>query len=158
MIEITRRQIGNARGELEAFGVSELEGRREIEFCGLLLDGRYNLVPAMACIAAPQTCCAIENLAAVGGGVIHILGTCDHARAFLEGAVRRKRHPPGFKIVGGQCGLGRIRTSGSHRMLLQGQNGFLYNLHHSRTVETTHIHEPACSGRCRAGQKRAEWG
>ena len=48
----------------------------------------------------------IEHLAAVMGGVIHVLGADEHARLLLELAVCRKRHPEGAKVVRGIEAIG----------------------------------------------------
>jgi hypothetical protein len=60
------RQLRHAGGGLEGDGVAELEGGREIQDGGLLLDRLDDLAAAMAGIAAPQPGRAVQHLAPSG--------------------------------------------------------------------------------------------
>ena len=55
---------------------------------------------AVAGINAPETGGAVEHFAAVGRGVVHVLGLGQHARGALELAVGCEGQPQGFEIVG----------------------------------------------------------
>ena len=99
MVEIGRRKLGDAARELEGVGMSELEGRREIERASLQGDRFGNLVAVMAGIAAPQARCRIEHGAVFRRIVIKVLGARDHARIALEIAVGGERHPERFEVV-----------------------------------------------------------
>ena len=79
----------------------KLERRHVIEFSRLLLDRSNDRRAIMPGVAAPQAGAAIEDLAAVGGHVVHVLSPREYARRGLEGAVRREGHPEGFEVVGG---------------------------------------------------------
>ncbi len=95
------RHVGDqARRQLEALGVADLESRRIVELAHLGGDGFDDLRPGMAGIDAPQTRGAVQHLAAVGGAVVHALRADQHARRLLELPVGGERHPEGFEIVG----------------------------------------------------------
>ena len=95
------RHVGDqARRQLEALGMADLEGRRVVELADLIGDRLDDLRPAVAGIDAPQAGGAVQHLAAVGGAVIHALRGDQHARRLLELPVGRERHPEGFEIVG----------------------------------------------------------
>jgi hypothetical protein len=87
-------------GEIEGDGMAHLERGREIESHQLALDGRRDLLAAMAGIDAPEPGGAVDHLAAVNAGVIHALGGGDQPRRFLELPVCRERHPEGFEVEG----------------------------------------------------------
>ena len=53
VIEIAGRQRRDAAGEFESLGMAELEGRREVEFGRLFLDGLDDRVAVMPGIGAP---------------------------------------------------------------------------------------------------------
>src|SRR6266436_1795409 len=72
-----------------------LEGRRKVHRRHLAPDGFHDLRPAVTGVHAPQTCTAVEDLAAFGGPVIHALGTGKQARRLLELPVGGIRHPEG---------------------------------------------------------------
>ena len=61
MVEIARRELGDARGELEGERMGELEGRREIELGGLALDRLDDRLAVVAGVAAPQRRGRVEN-------------------------------------------------------------------------------------------------
>src|ERR1700754_3928683 len=56
----------------------------------------------MADVGAPHAGRTVEDATTVGGEIVHILRTSEHARLALEGAVRGERHPIGVKIVWGR--------------------------------------------------------
>ena len=73
--------------------VAVLERRRVVERGDLLADRLDDLAPSVAEPAAPQPRQAVEDLLAVGVGVVRALGGDDHARVRLELAVAGERHP-----------------------------------------------------------------
>ena len=83
--------------ELEGERMSHLEGRRVVHHAGLFADRRGDRLAAVAGVHAPQARRAVEDLAAVGGGVVHVFRGDEHARRALERAVRRKWHPQLFE-------------------------------------------------------------
>ena len=99
VLQPVRRDVDQAVGQFEGERMAHLEGRREVELGGLLLDRLDDLRPAVAGVDAPQAGGAVEDLAAVGGRVVHVLGGHEHARRLLELAVRRERHPERAEIV-----------------------------------------------------------
>jgi hypothetical protein len=99
MLHALRSDVDQPVGQLEHDGMAHLEGRRIVEFGGLVLDRLGDLRAAMAGVHAPQAGGAVHDLAAVGGGVMHILGAHEHARRLLELPVCRERHPECGKIV-----------------------------------------------------------
>ena len=101
MVEIRAQQIGEARGEFEDRGMAHLEGRRVVEAADLIAHRFHDLAPAMAGIDAPEARRAVQHLAALDGGVMHVLGAGEEARLGLELPVRGERHPEGFEIVRG---------------------------------------------------------
>ena len=111
MVEIAGREGRDAACEFKRVRMSELECRCVVELLRLALDRRDDRVAVVARIAAPQAGSAVEHSAAVVGVIVHPLGPRDQPRRLLEGAVRRKRHPERFEIVGprggGQAGFGR---------------------------------------------------
>jgi len=100
VVEVARRQRGEAVGKLERLRVGKLEGRRIVELGGLALDRLHDPVPVVAGIAAPQARHAVEHGTAVGGKVVHILGARDQPRRLLECAIRRERQPQRLEVVG----------------------------------------------------------
>ncbi len=104
VIEIAGRERGDAARQFERLGMRELEGRRVVEFGRLALDRRDDRIAVMAGIGAPQAGGAVDQLAAVRGEVVHVLGAGDEPRARLERAVGRERHPIGLEIVGDSGG------------------------------------------------------
>ena len=99
MLKTLRRQRGDAAGKLEGLRMAELERWRVVEGRGLLLDRVHDRVAVMACIAAPHASSAVEDAAAIGGEVVHVLGAGEHARPGLERPVGRERHPESVKVV-----------------------------------------------------------
>jgi hypothetical protein len=61
--------------------------------CGLLLDRLDDGFTAMTGVHAPQASGAIQNAAAIGGGVMHVLRGHHQARIRLEIAVVGEGHP-----------------------------------------------------------------
>ena len=100
VIEIAGRELGDARGELEGLRMGELEGRREIEFGRLTLDRRDDRRAVVSGVAAPQARRRVEDLAPLGGEIVHVLGARNEARPLLEGAIGRERQPERLEIVG----------------------------------------------------------
>ncbi len=98
-IEAGRRDLRDQRRRAELAGVPHLEERRVIERPGLPPYRLDDPGPAMARVHAPQPGGAVEDLAAVFGGVMHVLRRHEYARRGLELAVRGKRHPESFEIV-----------------------------------------------------------
>ena len=81
VFEPGRRQFGDAARQFERLRMAELERRRVIQRLGLLADRRGNLAAAVAGIAAPHAGGGVDDLAAVGGEVMHVLGAGEHAAA-----------------------------------------------------------------------------
>jgi hypothetical protein len=88
------------RLEFKRLRMTELERRRVVEGRSLLLDRFDDRIAVVARVAAPHAGGAVENAAAIGGEVMHVLGPGEHARPRLEGTVGRERHPVGIEIVG----------------------------------------------------------
>ena len=80
VVEAVGRQIGDAAGELEGLRNAELERRGVIQGRGLLGDRRRNLGAAVAGIAAPHAGGGVDDLAAVDGDVVHVLGAGEQPR------------------------------------------------------------------------------
>ncbi len=100
VIEAGGREIGDAACEFEGLRNAELERRRIIQRLGLLGDRRRNLGAAVAGIGAPHAGCGVDDLAAVDGEVMHVLGAGEQPRRLLEGPVGGERHPVRGKVVG----------------------------------------------------------
>ena len=122
VIEVGRREVGDARGELERRRMGETEGRGEVELRRLALDRLDDRLAVMAGVAAPQSRGAVENPAPLGRVIMHVLRAGDQPRALLEGAVRGERQPEGFEVVGnvGARGGGRIGEGGHGDSLAAG--------------------------------------
>ena len=99
-VEPGRRQRRDPVRQLERLRMGELERRRVVEFFSLARDRGHDRIAAVAGIAAPQPGGAVEQGAAIGGVVVHVLGAHDEPRRSFEGAVGRERHPERFEIVG----------------------------------------------------------
>ena len=99
MIEIAGQHRGQPRGELEGERMAHLEGRGVVELADLRRNRLGDLLAAVAGIDAPQAGGAVQDLAAVVGSVVHVLGGDQQARLLLELAVRRERHPERFEVV-----------------------------------------------------------
>ena len=106
VVEAGGREVGDAACKLERLGNAELERRRVVQRLGLFGDRRGNLGAAVAGIAAPHAGGGIDDLAAVDGDVMHILGAGEQPRRFLEGPVGGERHPVRGKVVGDVDGGG----------------------------------------------------
>ncbi len=109
--------VAELLGQLEGQRMTHLEGRREVHLCDLPADRFADFASAVAGVTAPEAGGAIEDLAAVAGGVVEPLGLLQQARAGLELAVGGKGHPEmigrgaGVEIVGHgklrqECGFG----------------------------------------------------
>ena len=112
MIEIARRELGQARGELERQRMGELEGRREIELRRLALDRGHDRRAVVSGVAAPQSRRAVEDRAPLGGEIMHVLGARDEPRLLLEGAIGRERQPERAQIVGNVRARGGLDGGG----------------------------------------------
>jgi hypothetical protein len=93
MIHALRRNINQPVGQFEHDRMTHLKGRRVVQFRGLGLDRFHDLGSAMAGIDAPQPRSAVQNLASVTGGVVHVLRPDQHAGRLLELPVCREGHP-----------------------------------------------------------------
>src|SRR5664280_3102668 len=100
----------------------KLERRRVVELGRLALDRRHDRIAVVAGIGAPQPGGAVDQLAAFGCEIVHVLGADDQARACLERPVGRERHPIGLEIVGnrGGCDVRFTRGHGAASLLLAG--------------------------------------
>ena len=100
MVEAVGCQRRDTACQREGGGMAVLEGGREIQFrrrgSDRLDDGR-TIVPG---IGTPKSRRAIEDRAAFGRVIMHVLSAGDEPRALLEGAVRSERHPEGVQVVG----------------------------------------------------------
>ena len=112
VIEIARREFGQARRQLERQRMGEREARSEIELRRLALDRGHDRGPVVAGVAAPQTRRAIEDLAPLGGEIVHVLGARDEPRPLLEGAIGRERQPERAQVVGDLRALGGLDGGG----------------------------------------------
>ena len=87
--EDARHALGQQRrellGELEGRRMAHLERRREVQRRHRLLHRLDDGLAAMAGVDAPQARGAVEDLAALGGVVIHPLGAREQPRRLLEG-------------------------------------------------------------------------
>lgn len=123
MAQARRGDCGQSLRQHEGQRRAHLEGRREIQRAGLIADGCHDALAAMSCIAAPQACRAVQNLAPLDIAVIHALRRGQQARPCLELAIGGERHPEGIQlrrclqriggIAGKVVGHGRLRRSGS---------------------------------------------
>jgi len=86
VVEAFRREIGDTAREFERLRNAELERRRIVQRRSLLADRFRNLRAAVASIAAPHAGGAVEDLAAVDGEVMHVLGASEQPWRLLEGA------------------------------------------------------------------------
>ena len=100
VVEVAGHQCRQPRRQLEGAGMAHLEGRRVVHARHLVLHRLDDLGAAVAGIDAPHAGGAVEHLAPVGVGVVHVLGRDQHARMALEVPVGGERHPVGPQIVG----------------------------------------------------------
>ena len=89
------------RCKFKCLGMAHLEGGCIVQLGNLLLDRFNDLGTGVTGVAAPEAGRAVENLAAVCCGVMHVLGRHEHAWGLLELPIGRERHPESFEIVGG---------------------------------------------------------
>ncbi len=99
MLEPVGREVAHPVRQFEGLGMAHLEGGRIVEFGDLLLHRFGDLRPRMARVAAPEPGGAVEDLPALGVGVVHVLGGHEHARRLLELPVGRERHPECRQVV-----------------------------------------------------------
>ena len=92
MVELAGRQRGEARRELKRRRMAHLETGAVLETPDLGAHGFGDFLTGMATIYAPQTRGRVENLAAVGGGIMHAFGSDQHPRRALELPVGGERH------------------------------------------------------------------
>ena len=120
VIEIRGRERGDAARKLERLGMRELKGRRIVELGRLGADRLHDRIAIVPGIGAPHPGGAVEQGAAVGGVVVHVLGARDQPRGGLERAVGRERDPIGFEIVGDGAGQARwCRWHGDAPLILR---------------------------------------
>src|SRR5215212_6558258 len=99
IIEITRRQIRQARGKLENLRVAELKRRSEVKLGCLFLYRFDDRSTAMTGVGTPQTGGGIKHRAPGHFIIMHVLGPSDETRPLLESPVGGERHKEGFEIV-----------------------------------------------------------
>ena len=92
-IQVARRELGHARGELELLRMRAQEWRTEVELAQLPADGIRDLLATVPGGYAEQTAGSIDDLVAAIVPQPHALGANDHLGIGLELAVRRERHP-----------------------------------------------------------------
>ena len=97
MIDVAGKHSRELLRELERERMSHLERRRVVHDAGLLANRRGDRFAAVAGVHAPEAGGAVENLAAVGRGVVHVFRGDEHARRALERAVRGEGHPQLFE-------------------------------------------------------------
>src|SRR5947209_19291134 len=73
VIEVARRKFDDARRQLKRLRVGELEGWREIELGRLPLDRLDDGLAVVAGVAAPKRGRGVEELAAFGRVIVHVL-------------------------------------------------------------------------------------
>ena len=138
MIEPGGREIGDAACKFEGLRNAELERRRVVQRLGLLGDRRGNLGAAVTGVGAPHARRGVDDLAAVDGEVVHVLGAGEEPRRLLEGAVGGERHPVCGEVVrdvdgGGagalvqhgrpSCGFRRDGTRAGYQLHLATETG-----------------------------------
>ena len=107
MIEIAGRQRRDAARQLEGLRMAELEGRRVVEFGRLRLDRGDDRVAVVAGIGAPQPGGAVEQLAAVGRDVVHVLGAGDSRGRALKARLAVNGIQNGSRSLGTVAAAGR---------------------------------------------------
>ncbi|MOA43516.1 hypothetical protein D3C78_1656790 [compost metagenome] len=84
--------------------MAQLEAWRVVHDAGLAGDGLDDFLAAVAGVDAPQAGGAVQDLPAIGRGVVHAFGRCQHARVSLELLVGSEGHPEMGQV--GQIGGG----------------------------------------------------
>jgi hypothetical protein len=96
--------------ELERGRMPHLERRREVERLELACYRLSDLAPSVPGVDAPQPRHGVENLAPLGGPVLHAARAREQPRCRLELPVRGERHPQRFQVAALQrfayCGHG----------------------------------------------------
>jgi hypothetical protein len=100
VIEPGGRQIGDAAGELKGLRNAELERRCIIQGLSLFGDRGGNLGAAVTGIGASHARRGVDDLAAIDGKIVHVLGAGEEPRCFFEGPVGGEWHPMCGQIVG----------------------------------------------------------
>ncbi len=100
VIEPGGREIGDAARKLKGLWNAELEWRGIIQRLGHLADRGGNLAAAVAGVAAPHARRGVDDLAAIDGKIMHVLGAGEQSRRLLEGPVGGERHPMRREVVG----------------------------------------------------------
>src|SRR5262249_43462561 len=93
VVEVPREHGRELLRELEGQRMAHLERRRVIHHPRLFTNGGVDRFSAMAGVDAPKAGGAVENLATIGGRVVHAAGADEKSRSALEGAVRGKGKP-----------------------------------------------------------------
>src|SRR5690349_370317 len=99
MVEALWGDADDRISQLKGLWMAHLEGRGVVQLCRLLGNGLDDLGPAVAGIDTPEASGAVEDLPAIGRGVVHVLGAHEHARRLLELAIGSERHPERAQIV-----------------------------------------------------------
>ena len=102
-VEAVGREAGEAVGEFEGERMAHVEVAGVVEFARGLADRLDDLRLVVAGGDAPEAGGAVEDRAAFGRVVVHLVGAHDHARIGLERLVRRERHPESVERVGAGC-------------------------------------------------------
>ena len=92
-VQVARRQLRNARRELERLDVAAQERRDEVKLAQLVSDRIGDLLAAMSGRAAEQARAGVDDLVSAVAPVIHAFGANDDLGVGLEFPVRRERHP-----------------------------------------------------------------
>src|SRR6185437_8511313 len=145
VLEIAGRQLGDARGELEALRMPAQE-RREVQFAELPMYRFGDLLAAMARRDAKEARRRVDDLVAAVVVVVHAFGAYDDPRIGLEVAIRRERHPQlveGNRLLRGlvakrEFGVahGRSQKSGVRSQKAEGRG-------HKAAIETEWRPSPA---------------
>ncbi len=100
MVEALGRHVAQRRRQFESQRMPHLERGRIVQLPRLALDRLGDLRAAMTRVAAPEARRSVEDLTAVGGGIMHVLRGHEHPGRLLELPVRGERHPECGEIIG----------------------------------------------------------
>jgi hypothetical protein len=140
-------EAGDPLRQHESGRMAHLEGRDIVHPRRLILDRPHDPRLIMAGIHAPEPGHGIQNLPAVGGGVVHAAGRDEQARIGLERPVGRKRHPIGLEIIGGQSDIGRVPV-GAGQIGGRGLDGHAASLRIGGDDGTMMLQKTKCKGWC----------